>query len=58
MADLPLTARGLLELRVLEHNQAVEVKKQELFLDAKGVVNRTGFLRVQGTEVRIDADAV
>ena len=58
MADLPMTSRGLLELRLAEHRGEVTVLKQLLFTDAKGVVNRTGFLRVRGTEVTVDAGSI
>jgi len=58
MADLSMTSRGLMELRIAEHNEEVTVKKQALFTDAQGVVDRRGFFRVRDTEVTIDGNPV
>lgn len=53
-----MTARGLLELRVAEHLQEVEVKKQDLFSAAKGAVYRVGTFQVAEDEVTINADGI
>jgi hypothetical protein len=58
MTNLPMTARGLLELRVAEHLQEVEVKKQDLFSAAKGAVYRVGTFQVAEDEVTINADGI
>jgi hypothetical protein len=55
---LPMTARGLLELRVSEHLEEVEVKEQALFTSAKGVVHRTGIFQIAEAEVTIDVNRV
>ena len=58
MTDLPMTARGLLELRISEHLQEVSVAKQDLFSAAKGTVYRAGTFQVAEDEVTINADSV